>query len=98
MSNDEVDSPPHYTSGDIECIDAIKSALTPEEYTGMLRGNIMKYIWRAGRKGGTLLDYMKAKHYLDRLIALQELDLGDTKIIESRAWQPWLKESECETT
>ena len=48
---DMVNSPPHYTRGEIECIDAIRAALTPEEFRGYLKGNAMKYIWRERHKG-----------------------------------------------
>lgn len=51
-SEDMVNRPPHYTQGGIECIDAIRSALTPEEFRGFCKGNAMKYIWRERHKGG----------------------------------------------
>jgi hypothetical protein len=47
-----VKSPPHYTQGSIECIEAIQSALTEEEFRGYCKGNAMKYIWRERHKGG----------------------------------------------
>ena len=43
---DAVNSPAHYNAGKVECIDAIESMLTPEEFIGFLRGNILKYQWR----------------------------------------------------
>ena len=49
---DTVSNPPHYTTGEIECIDAIRSALTEEEFRGYCKGNILKYIWREKLKGG----------------------------------------------
>ena len=49
---DTVSNPPHYTSGGIECIDAIRSALTEEEFRGYCKGNVIKYIWREKLKGG----------------------------------------------
>lgn len=64
---DEVNSPEHYTSGGIECIDAIEAALTPEEFCGYLKGNIMKYVWRERKKGGAQ-SIAKAKWYLNRLL------------------------------
>lgn len=53
----------HYSKGDIECIDAIRSALTPEEYRGFCKGNIIKYIWRERHKGHSK-DIEKAYDYL----------------------------------
>ena len=49
---DMVNNPPHYTQGGIECIDAIKAALTPEEFRGFCKGNAIKYVWRELHKGG----------------------------------------------
>lgn len=49
---DMVNSPPHYTQGGIETIDAIRAALTPEEFRGYCKGNMIKYIWRERHKGG----------------------------------------------
>jgi hypothetical protein len=49
---DAVNHPPHYTQGGIECIDAIKAALTPEEWRGYCKGNALKYVWRERHKGG----------------------------------------------
>lgn len=62
---DNVNHPAHYTFGKVECIDAIESALTPEEFRGYLKGNIIKYIWRERHKEGSSLD--KALWYLKRL-------------------------------
>lgn len=67
-----INSPIHYTSGPIECIEAIKSALTPEEFRGFCKGNIIKYIWRERHKGGAE-SLKKAGWYLDR-IAEEETD------------------------
>lgn len=50
--SDLVNHPPHYTQGGIECIDAIRAALTPEEFRGFCKGNILKYVWRERFKGG----------------------------------------------
>lgn len=53
-----------YSHGDVECIDAIKSALTPEEFRGFCKGNILKYTWREKYKGGDE-DMKKARDYID---------------------------------
>lgn len=65
--SDMVNHPPHYTSGDIECIDAIQSALTPEEFRGYCKGNALKYVWRERRKGHGE-DIRKAEWYLRKLV------------------------------
>ena len=64
---DPVNSPPHYKQGGIECIEAIKAALTAEEYQGYLKGNAFKYIWRSNHKGKPKEDIRKAVWYLNRL-------------------------------
>lgn len=63
---DEVNEPPHYKQGGIECIDAIEAALTPEEFRGYCKGNALKYVWRERHKGGGT-SLRKAAWYLDRL-------------------------------
>lgn len=64
-----VENPVHYTSGKIECIDAMQSALTPEEFKGFLKGNIFKYMWRERNKKG-LEDIKKANWYTNKLISV----------------------------
>ena len=44
--SDPVNHPTHYTSGNIECIDAIRESMSLLEYHGYLKGNVMKYLWR----------------------------------------------------
>jgi hypothetical protein len=66
-SADKVNKPSHYTSGDIECIDAIRSALTPEEFRGYCKGNVLKYAWREKHKGGDE-DLKKIVKYIQFLI------------------------------
>lgn len=58
----------HYRQGEIECIDAIRAALTDEEWRGFCKGSILQYVWREKHKGGndTLV---KAQDYLRWAIA-----------------------------
>ena len=53
----------HYRQGDVECIDAIRAALTDEEWRGYCKGNVIKYVWRERHKGGDL-SLIKAEDYL----------------------------------
>ena len=64
---DNVNHPEHYTSGNIECIEAIQAALTEEEYRGFLKGNIIKYVWRERTKGG-VESLKKAQWYLGQML------------------------------
>ena len=69
MTNDPVNNPKHYTQDyTIECIDAIEAALTPAEFKGYLKGQVLKYIWRGPHKNNEQQDYEKAQWYLNRLI------------------------------
>lgn len=67
-----VNSPQHYTQGSMETIDMIKESLTEEEFSGYLKGNILKYVCRYKHKGMPLKDLMKSQWYLDKLIKEQK--------------------------
>jgi hypothetical protein len=97
--SDAVNHPQHYQSAakcskcahPIECIDVTK-------HLSFLRGNAMKYLWRADKKGKTLEDLKKARWYIDAMIAelegkKEEIDLGDTVRCTSGFLDPVLKDS-----
>jgi hypothetical protein len=70
--SDVVNKPEHYRQGSVECIEAIESSMSREEFQGYLKGNIEKYVWRYRYKNGAQ-DLAKARWYIDRLIlALEE--------------------------
>lgn len=76
-TNDPVNHPSHYTQGGIECIDAIEAALSPQEFVGFLKGQVMKYTWRLGHKDRASQDQAKALWYGNRLQAtLTKLEEG----------------------
>lgn len=58
----------HYKLLGIQPLDVMEAVLTPEEYRGFLKGNIIKYSIRQGRKEGSD-DAGKAKHYKELLEA-----------------------------
>ncbi len=68
---DSIGKPLHYTTGEIECIDAIRSALTEEEFRGYCKGNVLKYTWRERMKGQDE-DLKKAGVYLSWLTTTQK--------------------------
>jgi hypothetical protein len=70
---DLVNFPPHYRQGEIECIDAIRAALTEEEFRGYCKGNALKYIWRERHKGGNE-SLLKADWYIAKLAISDEFD------------------------
>lgn len=69
---DAINHPPHYTKGHIECIEAIKAALGQDGFDSYCRGQVIKYLWRAGHKGSAAEDLGKADWYMRRL--LQEVE------------------------
>lgn len=69
-THDPVNSPTHYTSGTIECIEAIRAHFSQEEYRGFLRGNSFKYRWRYRQKNG-VEDLKKAEWYEKKLLELE---------------------------
>lgn len=62
--SDNVDQPPHYNHANIECIEAIRAALSPEEFRGYIKGNNIKYTWREAYKNKDE-DLRKARWYLN---------------------------------
>lgn len=79
---DEIDQkvshPSHYTSGsancpkcgyNIECVDIV-------EHLDFLLGNVVKYVWRAGKKDTRLQDLKKIAWYANRAVDLEERKLG----------------------
>ena len=92
---DFINHPPHYQSAaGIECIQAIEAALTPEEFEGYLKGNALKYLWRAGKKGEKSADHQKANWYISRLIAhsepAPEAKEKDPTLDDIRAYQEYV--------
>lgn len=81
---DTVNSPSYYTNGEIECIDAIKSSMSKDEFLGFLKGNAMKYIWRYRLKGKPREDLEKANFYLNRL---------HDEITKEKTLKEWVKEN-----
>lgn len=62
---DMVNHPEHYNQNGVETIDIIEAALTPEEFRGFLKGNVMKYLDRHEFKNGEQ-DLKKAQWYAQR--------------------------------
>lgn len=66
--DNNIEHPSHYTYGGIETINYIRAKLSKEEFKGYCKGNIFKYISRAGKKGSEKEDLQKAETYLKWLI------------------------------
>ena len=67
-----IDHPQHYAEADIpsgiECWDWYELAMTEKEFIGHMKGNVLKYVFRAGRKKSVVEDLEKARAYLKRWI------------------------------
>lgn len=61
----------HYKNMSIEPWDVMESVLTTEEFVGFLKGNIIKYTMRDGKKEGSVKDAAKARHYQAKLTELK---------------------------
>ena len=71
--SDPVQKPVHYSSGAVECIEAIEAATDGlSGFEGYCAGNAIKYVWRHSMKGGTQ-DLEKARWYIDRLISSRRI-------------------------
>lgn len=68
---DNVNHPNHYNSYSREVIDTLQGSMTPDEFKGYLKGNIMKYISRYQFKNG-VEDLKKAQWYLNKLTEVAE--------------------------
>lgn len=65
--------PDHYKgSENIDVIDFLYQQLPFEQFKGFMKGNMIKYPVRAGRKDDELEDFKKARDYADRLIEKME--------------------------
>lgn len=61
----------HYMDMPMQPWEVMESVLSHEEFVGFLRGNIIKYSLRAGRKEGATKDAEKARHYAQKLREVQ---------------------------
>ena len=67
--------PDHYKgSENIDVIDFLYQQLPFEQFKGFMKGNMIKYPVRAGRKDDELADFKKARDYADRLIEKMEAE------------------------
>jgi len=60
----------HYKEMPVQPWTVMAAVLSPEEFRGFLKGNIIKYSMRAGRKEGSD-DSGKALHYIQKLYDVQ---------------------------
>ena len=70
-TNDNVNHPSHYGTGNFECIDVMIETQGKEAVMDFCVCNAFKYIYRHNNKNG-IEDIKKAKWYLDKYIELAE--------------------------
>ena len=63
-------NPEHYQKYPLQMIENMQNSMTPDEFKGYLKGNIMKYISRYQDKNG-VEDLKKADWYLNKLIEIE---------------------------
>ena len=61
----------HYKEMAVQPWELMESVLTHEEFVGYLKGNVIKYALRAGRKEGSD-DLGKCRHYMLKLAEVQD--------------------------
>jgi hypothetical protein len=59
----------YHNKGTYQPWNVMESWMTPEEFKGFLKGNVIKYIARSEEKGG-MQDLEKAQHYLAKLLEM----------------------------
>jgi hypothetical protein len=77
VKKDMVNSPGHYTEGNMEAIDVLAAKLTPDQYQGYLQGSVLKYVLRSNYKGKRSEDMKKAQWYLNTLVEADSLNEGE---------------------
>ena len=75
--SDMVNSPPHYSDGNIETIDYIVDVLGEWDAISYCHGNVIKYTGsRLFKKGNPIQDAEKAIWYLKKMVELMEKTKG----------------------
>lgn len=84
--SDAVNNPPHYNQGGIETIDGIRAALGGG-FVSYCRGNVLKYVWRCGKKGDAVEDLRKAAKYLEWAIEALEAEKKPETLAIPEGWR-----------
>lgn len=75
-ANDTQEGGNHYKEMKVQPWDAMEAWLSPAQFRGFLIGSAIAYLARVNTKGvegkGGMQDIKKARHYLDKLIELEE--------------------------
>lgn len=83
---EKVVSPSHYKlNNGVEAIDIIRASLSEAEFRGFCKGNVLKYLLRAGKKQGENTDLQKASRYIGFLNDSEPDKLVKSSLIEKQA-------------
>ena len=75
--NDELEEPVYYNSNGLSPNQAFEQGLiSNEEFIGFIKGNVVKYVVRCGKKGNPIDDIDKAISYLQLLKKIMRFDDG----------------------
>ena len=80
IRDDVVNNPKHYTVGGYEAIDVMKAKLSPDEWRGACKANVLKYLMRANYKGHHDQDCEKALFYMKELVDALEVREVDSPV------------------
>jgi hypothetical protein len=69
---DIINKPNHYHQGGIDIYEIMQAKMSPEEYKGFCKGNVLKYLLRADLKGKPIEDLKKLRFNTDRAIEAYE--------------------------
>jgi len=64
----------HYKDMPMQPWDVMQMVLNHDEFVGFLKGNIIKYSMRDGKKPGAQDDAKKALHYKQKLVEVRGYD------------------------
>jgi len=76
---DEIKKASHYNQGKFETIEVARDHLTPEEFEGAMKFQVMKYIDRYPHKGTPVKDLLKGDYYMQQLIRTRTERENDKK-------------------
>lgn len=90
MAEEIVHAPAHY-QGEIECVDAMRAMMTREEFDAVCRAQVMRYVWRRGKKDDPLIEGGKAKWWATWLAGEdprtgRAIDEGKSKTQDAQEW------------
>ena len=75
--------PDYYSGNGLSPLSAFEQGLiSREEYIGFCKGNVIKYVVRAGKKNDALADIVKAMDYLQYIYKVFDKDINSEDIIQ----------------